>query len=44
MYSEHIIIDDIPIESIVGENSSKLADNDAELLKEILNIQKLQKH
>ena len=33
MYSEYIIIDDTPIGSILGENSSKLADNDAELLE-----------
>ena len=33
LYSENIIIDDTPIESIIGENSSKLADNEAELLE-----------
>ena len=33
LYSENIIIDDTPIESKIGENSSRLADNEAELLE-----------
>ena len=33
LYSENIIIDDTPIESRIGENSSRLADNEAELLE-----------
>ena len=33
LYSENIIIDDTPIESKIGENSSRLADNVAELLE-----------
>ena len=33
LYSENIIIDDTPIESKIGENSTRLADNEAELLE-----------
>lgn len=33
LYSETTVIDETPVESIIGENHSKLTDNEAELLE-----------